>query len=115
MSCDVVLEFSGSRPIHIYKATRFLHVFLCVFYETSIVDTVEENASFTSLGLKFENSRSCIKLLHKSKTMSSTKKRKAEERTFLKKWEEDYLFVENNGKPLCLACQKQFQLQRNTI
>ena len=29
-----------------------------------------------------------------------------EERIFLKKWEEDYLFVKNNGKPLCLVCQK---------
>ena len=38
--------------------------------------------------------------------MSSIDKRKAEERTFLKKWEEDYLFVENDGKPQCLVCQK---------
>ena len=38
--------------------------------------------------------------------MSSFKKRKAEERTFFKKWEETYLFIENMGKPLCLVCQK---------
>ena len=38
--------------------------------------------------------------------MSSCKKRKAEERTFFKKWEETYLFIENMGKPLCLVCQK---------
>ena len=38
--------------------------------------------------------------------MSSTKKREAEERTFLKKWVEDYLFVKNNGKSLCLVCPK---------
>ena len=38
--------------------------------------------------------------------MGSTKKKKAEERTLLKKWEENYLFVENNGKPLRLVCQK---------
>ena len=24
LSCDVILEFSGSRSFHIYKATRFL-------------------------------------------------------------------------------------------
>ena len=56
--------------------------------------------------MKFENNRRSIKSLHKSKAMSSIKTRKAEERIFLKKWEEDYLFVENNGKPLCLLCQK---------
>ena len=38
--------------------------------------------------------------------MSSCKKRKAEEKTFFKKWEETYLFIENMGKPLCLVCQK---------
>ena len=38
--------------------------------------------------------------------MSSCKKRKAEKRTFFKKWEETYLFIENMGKPLCLVCQK---------
>ena len=34
--------------------------------------------------------------------MSTCKKRKAEERTFFKKWEETYLFIENMGNPLCL-------------
>ena len=38
--------------------------------------------------------------------MSTCKKRKAEERTFFKKWEETYLFIENTGNPLCLVCQK---------
>ena len=38
--------------------------------------------------------------------MSTCKKRKAEERTFFKKWEETYLFIENMGNPLCLVCQK---------
>ena len=38
--------------------------------------------------------------------MSSCKKRQVEERTFFKKWEETYLFIENNGKPLCFVCQK---------
>ena len=38
--------------------------------------------------------------------MSITTERKAEEGIFLKKWKEDYLYLENNGKPLCLVCQK---------
>ena len=38
--------------------------------------------------------------------MSSTEKGKRKKQHFLKKWEEDYLFVENNGKPMCLVCQK---------
>ena len=38
--------------------------------------------------------------------MSSCKKRKAEERTFFKKWEETYLFIEIMGKLLFLVCQK---------
>ena len=44
--------------------------------------------------------------------MNSTKKRKAEEKTFLKKWEEDSLFLENNGKPLCLVCQKTISVTK---
>ena len=47
--------------------------------------------------------------------MSSCKKRKAEERTSFKKWEETYLFIENMRKPLCLVCQKTVSVQRNTI
>ncbi|XP_076817947.1 general transcription factor II-I repeat domain-containing protein 2-like [Clavelina lepadiformis] len=38
--------------------------------------------------------------------MSTCKKRKVEERSFQNKWEEDYLFVENSGKPLSLVCKK---------
>ena len=44
--------------------------------------------------------------------MSGSKKRKAEERTILKKWEENYLFVENNGKPLCLVCLKTISVAK---
>ena len=39
--------------------------------------------------------------------MSRCKKRKVEERTFFKKWEETYLFIENMGNPLCLVCHCQ--------
>jgi hypothetical protein len=45
-------------------------------------------------------------------TLSKRRKVDVENRTFNKKWESDYLFVDFNGKPQCLVCSQVMSVMK---